>query len=321
MRLDLGSTLVAVAVLGGTAMADDDTLPAASTGESVAVSGSRRGVAQDYLVLPSGGEVTGQMRFITSDAVLGSTPLKFTDLALFGLDARWSLFSKLEIAGQVDFLPKQPSYTDEKPWQSVGVTMRSPIGRHVALAISGGGGHLIAHTGKWTREALSLEWRKPIEKDILTFDVQGGIDGLALSAPKTSASAFITEVAVQTSALFREPSGHWGAWLGIAYAVPVKSTGRDPTTDLKIDPQPRLDFHIGTVLSLVPKWDLYVDLAFIDRGDVGDPATRLPILDGGFDQRQIMFGVTRHISSKRSTHDYDHDRDDSGDSVRLSRLE
>lgn len=67
------------------------------------------------MVLPSGGELGGEWRFITSDPMLANQPLKFTDLALFDLAGRWSLFSKLEVSGQIAFLPKQPSYTSEKP--------------------------------------------------------------------------------------------------------------------------------------------------------------------------------------------------------------
>jgi hypothetical protein len=271
-------------------------------------SSSPRGVAEDYLVLPSGGELGAQMRFITAD---GDQPLKFTDLALFGLSARYSIFSKLELSANVDLLPKQPSYTDEKPWQSVGGGLRSPLGRHVALALSGAGGHLMAHEGMWTREAMTLEWKKPIH-ELVAFDVQAGVDALGLQAPNTHDSAFLTEVGVSTSALF-SLDRKWGAWGGISYAVPVQHSGHDPTTGLAIDPQPRLDFHAGTVLSLVKEWDLYADFAVIDRGDLGNPATRLPILDGGFDQKQIVFGVIRHIEGKQPT------VGESGDVMELSQ--
>ena len=288
--------------------------------QSVAVERSHRGVAQDYLVLPSGGELTAQLRFLTADAMgpLEGDAVKFTDLALFGLSARWSLFTKLELAAAVELLPKQPSTTDEKPWQSVGFALRSPLGRHVALAIAGGGGHLMNHTGMWTRQALTLEWKKPIHDEFLAFDIEAGVGGLGLRDPDTTRStAFLTEVSLRTTALFHEPKGHWGAWVGVGYAVPVQSSGRDPTTELAIDPQPRLSFHMGTVLSAVKKWDIYVDFAIVDRGDRGSPATQLPILDGGFDQKQIVFGVTRHIEHRRaprSTHD------DDGGPVRLGSL-
>jgi hypothetical protein len=307
---ELRWTLCALLTLGGTAIADSGR-PAASdmASEAVAVNRSHRGVAQDYLVMPRGGELTAQMRFLTADAMLDGDKLKFTDLALFGLSGRWSFFSRLELGASVELLPKQPSTTDEKPWQSVGVSVRSPLGRHVAIALSGGGGHLMNHSGMWTREALTLEWKKPIH-EILAFDIQGGVNGLGLSAPETTDStAFITEFSMSTTALFHDPRGHWGGWIGVGYAVPIQSSGRDPTTEVLIDPQPRLSFHAGTVLSIVKKWDLFIDFAVIDRGDLGNPATRLPILDGGFDQQQIVFGVTRHIEASPDRRD-DNDRDD-----------
>lgn len=301
MRPHLGLTLVAIASLGRSAAAETEV---GASGETPArVERSFRGVAQDYLVLPSGGELTAQMRFLTADALLDGERLRFTDLALFGLGARWSLFSKLELSASVELLPKQPATTSEKPWQSVGVTLRSPLGRHVALALSGGGGHLLAHSGMWTRESLSVEWKKPIH-EVLAFDVEAGVNGLGLAAKDTTSStAFMTEVTFRTNALFREPRGHWGGWLGVAYSVPVQASGRDPTTEMLIDPQPRVNFHAGTVLSLVDNWDLFVDFAIVDRGDRADRATQLPILDGGFDQQQVIFGVTRHIRSSREADD------------------
>jgi len=290
-------TLAALVALGGQARADSPDMPAATMAEDVAVRGSARGVAEDYLVQPSGGELTGDMKFIMADPLLGRQALHFTDLALFGLTGRWALFEKLELGASVDFLPKQPSYTDEKAWQSVGVTLRSPIGEHAAIALSGGGGHLLGSTGSWTRESLMFEWKKPIDREWLSFDMQGGLDGTGLV--QGDQGAYLTELVVQTSALFREPTSHWGGWLGISYALPVQHNGVDPTTDMAIDPQPRVDFHVGTVLAVVHQWDLFAEFAVIDRGDLANPATRLPILDGGFDQKQIIFGVTRQIDAPR----------------------
>lgn len=307
-------TLAAIFALGGTASAESIE-DGGTTDELTAVRSSSRGVAQDYLVLPRGGELTAQMKFVTAGPLLSDNKLEFTDLALFGLTGRWSLFSKLEVSASVDLLPKQPAYTDEKPWQSAGLTLRSPLGRRVAIALSGSGGHLMNHSGMWMREALMLEWKKSIDDDFLAFDVAAGINGLGLSAPDTTQStAFITELSVKTTAMFRVPNGKWGGWVGIGYAVPMQASGRDPTTEIRIDPQPRLDFHMGTVLALVPKWDLFVDFAVVDRGELSDPSTRLPIIDGGFDQRQVIFGVTRHIESK-SRRSYD-----DNDAIRIGAL-
>ena len=295
-------TLATLAILGGTAAAEDD---AGVAGEAISVrtAGSARGVAQDYLVRPAGGELTSQMRFLISEPSLGGEAMRFSDLALFGIGGRWSIFERLELSLEASFLAKQPSFTDEKPWQSVGGAIRSPLGKRSALQISAAGGHLIAHEGMWTKQALLLQWRKPIA-DIMQFDIAGGVDGVSLSAPRAP-SAFITEVALNTSVLFRAPNGVWGGWVGLGYAVPVAFRGQDPTTKMEVDPQPRLDFRIGTVLSLVDNWDVFAELAIVDRGDMENPATRLPILDGGFDQKQVIMGVTRHFAAKRRGRSHD----------------
>jgi hypothetical protein len=237
---------------------------------------------------------------VTSDPLLGGQPLRFSDLGLFTVSGRYSLFSRLELSAATTLVAKQPSYTSEKPWQSASFGLRSPIGERAALAIGGGGGHLLDHVGEWTRESMMIEMRKPIE-EYLSFDMQGGIDGITLTAPNAS-GAYLTEVAVQTAAHFRDPYSYFGGWIGISYAIPVASHGVDPTTNLALDPQPRLDFHIGGALSPVDSWDLYVDFAVIDRGDLSNPATRLPILDGGFDQRQLTFGLVRHFKPEHEGH-------------------
>lgn len=301
-------TLAALVSLGTIAQADSEPRMDAGSAETLALDyGSNRSVAQDYIVAPSGGEISAQMKFLMAEPIFGESEMKFSDLALFGVGGRWSVFEKLELSFGANFLAKQPSFTDEKPWQSIAGAIRTPIGRRAALQISGAGGHLIGHEGMWTKEALLLEWRKPIAK-VMQFDIAAGVDGVSLSAPRAP-SAFITEVAFATSALFREPTGHWGGWVGISYAVPVAFRGQDPTTGMSVDPQPRLDFKIGSVLSLVKNWDLYVDFSIVDRGDAEDPATRLPIIDGGFDQQQVIFGVTRHIEGKKRGRSNDDDDD------------
>src|ERR1700733_2228597 len=281
-------TLLIAGSLGRIAYADSDDSATVDAMTTAVMPTSHRGVAENYLVMPTGGELTGEMKFLTADAAMDGKPLEFTDVALFGLSGRWALFDKLEVSGAVDFLAKQPSYTDEAIWQSAQLGLRTALGKHVALAAAGGVGELIDHNGLWSRESLMLEWKKQVDREWLAFDIQAGLDGLQLNAPQTSAHAFFTEAGVQTSALFHEPTGHWGGWVGIAYAVPIYKMGEDPTTNVAIDPQPRVDFHLGTVLSIVQEWDLFVDFSVIDRGDASNPATQLPILDGGFDQKPIV---------------------------------
>jgi hypothetical protein len=81
-------TLLALVALGGTASADDPN----HLDEVLLIDGSQtshRGVAEDYLVIPQGGELTGQMKLITADDGLAGRPLKLTDLGLFGVSGRY----------------------------------------------------------------------------------------------------------------------------------------------------------------------------------------------------------------------------------------
>lgn len=294
----LAWTLLALPALGvATARAER---PSEESMADVAIAGSasHRGVAQDYLVAPAGGELTGQMRFLTADGgQLGDAPIRFSDVALFGLAGRWSVFSRLELSGHVELLPKQPAETDEKTWQSVGFGLRSPIASNtVALALDGNGGHLLGHDGSWFRQSIGLEIRKPVH-DILTFDVVGGADTTALVRHDHD-GGWLTELGVSGSALVHDPHGTVGGWLGLSYAIPVSTRGMDPTTDMPLDPQPRLDFRVGGVLSVAENWDVFAEYLVVDRGDRARAATQLPVLDGGFDQRQIIFGITRHVHGK-----------------------
>lgn len=293
------STLLLLASLGHIAFAEPQPEPSRPGTDAVMMGGTVRGVAHDYLVAPEGGELTGQMKFVMSDRALAGEKLKFTDLGLFELAGRYSLAEHLEIGGSLDVLPKQPSFTDEAVLQSAGGLVRIALDRKRAITISGGGGHLLAHTGAWTREAVTFEYKKPINREFLAFDMQVGVDEVTLGAPNAR-GAYLTEASFSAAALAHDPYGYFGAWLGLSYALPITSSGVDPTTAMPMDPQPRLDFHAGTGVAVDKSWDLYADLAVIDRGDLARPATRLPILDGGFDQLQVIFGVTHHFHEATS---------------------
>jgi hypothetical protein len=62
----------------------------------------------------------------------------------------------------------------------------------------------------------------------------------------------------------------------------------------------RRSFDLGTTLGLsvgawarsrTTGWELFAILTVVDRGELDDPSTQLPILDGGFDQTQLSLGV------------------------------
>ncbi|MEO7729917.1 MAG: hypothetical protein ABIY55_03015, partial [Kofleriaceae bacterium] len=79
--------------------------------------------------------------------------------------------------------------------------------------------------------------------------------------------------------------------------------GHDPVSGMALDPRPRLDLSIGNAVQLSDHWDLSVELSILDRGDRGAPATRLPVLDGGFDQIQLSVGITRRLELSTRSRD------------------
>src|SRR5437867_1654746 len=82
----------------------------------------RRGVAEEFNVLPSGLDVGAQLRSINADGGLGMGSLKLTDLALFDMQAQWAFRSHYELDGSVSVVPKQPSSTSEPVFQGGGLT-------------------------------------------------------------------------------------------------------------------------------------------------------------------------------------------------------
>jgi hypothetical protein len=61
-------------------------------------------------------------------------------------------------------------------------------------------------------------------------------------------------------------------------------------------PEPR---GAGAAVSLrADGWNVYTSYALIDRGELDKPETTLPILDGGFDQQQIVIGVEYRFDPK-----------------------
>jgi hypothetical protein len=264
------------------------------------VTRSYRSVPDGWLILPEGQELGAELRFVQArSGALSADELVFTDVAFLTLRARTVLGTRADLFAAVDVLPKQPSFTDELVWQgaTLGVNAQ-PWDRPFALWARVSGGPMLDRTGYWGQAGLGIDARKVLHR-IMTFE--GGASTL-VSALRPEADAmdraWLVEAAVSGSVLFHDPE-HWaGAWFGFAYSLPIVHRGVDPTTAMPLDPQPRLDVGLGVTLSFVDTWDVFVRGAVVDRGDLAAPATRLPILDGGFDQHQVVFGATWHSWSR-----------------------
>ena len=56
---------------------------------------------------------------------------------------------------------------------------------------------------------------------------------------------------------------------------------------------------LGALVGVTKALDLFVEISMLDRGDLEDPSTTLPILSGGFDQQRLLFGFNRRFGTRR----------------------
>ncbi len=260
-------------------------------------SGSSRGVAEEFLVLPEGAEVGGQLRTIMADGGLGTGALKLTDLALFDLDTHIAIAHHYELDATATFLPKQPSATSEDAFQGGSLTLRRDLATRTAIAISGTAGPLLGMHG-FDAGGAAFVTHKHRLNEIVTFALAAGASTTFIHPTMSIDHPVLVEAAGHAAVLVRVPENVWGGWLGVGYSLPAFHQGHDPVSGMMLDPQPRLDLDLGNAVRLAENWDLVIDLAILDRGDLSNPATRLPILDGGFDQIQFTIGVSRRILPK-----------------------
>ncbi len=264
-------------------------MEAAVSGHSYGGSAASRKSASP--ILPLGRlELGGELLLITADRDLSGEELRFTDVALFPLHVRASVARWLELSGQTTLLVKHSESMDEPVWQGGELGVRIPFGSVFAGTVRLGGGPLMFHSGKFWAEESSLMAKLPAN-EWMRFELRAGylLTALRYSGAATGSSS-IHEVMGHAEVQFGAEGG--GAWLGIDYYVPVASTTRAEA----LDPNVRLNLELGCVLS--PEhtdWDLYVSYAVVDRGNVERPGTTLPILNGGFDQRQWLLGVQYHF--------------------------
>jgi hypothetical protein len=272
---------------------------------TVASAGDVRAYAQDWLILPEGSAtVGGDLRFLTAEGGLGDEALRFTDVVLLDVNGRLALGGRGELFAGTTLLPKQPSRTGELLWQGSNVGGRVGFGERYAATARAAFGPALGHSGFWGTADVGVEARRSIHPTLRFQGLLGGsattlfLEGRPDSGTADRRLGF-GEVVVDGEVVFRMPNGEVAVWLGTQFRFPVARFASPASARAELEPQTRVNFRLGGVLSYIEDWDLYAEFIVTDRGELREPTTTLPILDGGFDQTTLLLGVTRRFDGKR----------------------
>jgi len=257
----------------------------------------------ERFVMPSGySEVGAELAFVTSDAVVTPKSLGFGDLALFRPSARRSFGDRVELSLGTSLLVKQPTGGHDWIWQgmSLGAVVEPWDG--YAFTLGAQGGPLLGGAGSVWSAAPGLAAKWSLDRDARVLlslsDDFTALDGRG----RLGAGAWLDEIVLGGEAQLGHRDA--AAWVGVDYAVPIAKHGNQPLspTPLALHPAVRLDLQVGGVLRVGDNhdWDLFAYYAWVDRGASDRPATLLPVVDGGFDQQQVVLGIQHRFGHHRS---------------------
>jgi hypothetical protein len=290
--------------------------PAARTAEltgTVDVGSSRQQGQDDVLSKRRELQVSSELTFVTSRGPMVGVPqLYFTDVGLWRTNLAYSISPRWRGAGAVGFLAKQPATIDESFWQSGALSVAFATSRRTSVALGVDAGSLLHGVGNHGGLALSLLARTRMN-EYVAWEGRLGAGATKLFFDDDDANAWFAEAAGtgEVQLCFGPCRLHYGAsWFGIDLAVPVYHHELDAAggTFRALDPRTRLGVTLGSYFNVSAHWDMLLTLAWVDRGDPEQPATQLPILDGGFDQVQLSVGLIWHVSiDKCGPHDRDPD--------------
>jgi hypothetical protein len=294
-------SLGAVLAVGGSAAAQ--ILPADSPsriGEADEYSGTPRSRATNAITMREGTwTLGGSLSFVTAEEppveFIGTDVLRLTDLVLLNVAGRYSL-GDVELYGATSLLPKQPRGTDALFWQGARVGLRWGLVEHFALSFATAGGPMLTESGWWSAGGVYVEARTTVHSTI-TFMGTAGASVSGLFAPGVgSTDAFGFSEALVGGEIILHAGGFAAFWVGVDFHIPVWASSDTPSgTAPFFDPGTRASVRVGAVLSYVEDWDLYAEYAILDRGEAEAPSTRMPLLDGGFDQQQLVIGVVKYF--------------------------
>lgn len=239
-------------------------------------------------------EIGVSLNFITSEPSLGGENLDFTDLMLLRLHTLFS-FSHFDLFAGADILPKQPSYTDEHPWQGALLGVRTTFADSFSAWTRAQGGPMLGRIGYWAGGDIAVGHHLDLQK-FLFVDTSLGFSHTQLFFDEDDGKNYLSdEIFTRIGLSVRDPKrGLFATWLNFDYYYPVHGS---PDA---IDPQPRVNMRLGALGAVSKRVDLFIEFSVLDRGDLEDLRTTLPILNGGFDQQTLIMGFMRHFGPERA---------------------
>lgn len=259
--------------------------------ESHAISGwDPRGDASPWLIAPADSLRLGlENVLVTADGdltpLLATPELALTDLVLLRLSAGYSIGGDVELLAGLTLVPKQPIATDAPALAGGVLGARVGLVEAWATSLVASAGPTIDGAGAWANGVWTVDARY-FANAYIVFDGSAGIGATTVSV--ASDTVALTELVFGGEAILQEPRKA-AITAGIDFAIPF---WHGEPESKPLDPQTRVSVHVAGILSLADQWDIALRGAVIDRGELNAPSSVLPILDGGFDQRQITLGVT-----------------------------
>jgi hypothetical protein len=247
---------------------------------------------RDALALPSGViELGGELALLTSSAELAGDAIAFTDVGLLRLRARKSFGGQLELFAATQLLVKEPSANDAELWQGALAGAQWLFAPDLAVSLQASGGPVLDGGDGFLTTSTTFTTKQKVDYHV-HFELGVGYAFTALDLAASGDRFFhVHEAHAYAEGQLGERSG--GMFVRFAYHLPFASSR-------ELDTTVKLDVQIGAVLVAGDErdWDVYAACALVDRGEENDPATTLPILDGGFDQQQWLFGVQHRFGAE-----------------------
>ncbi len=232
-----------------------------------------------------------------------SKALQFTDVVLFRVHGLLAIGKRVELFAGFDLLPKQPSYTDELVWQGALLGARVGFDSKFSAYARTQGGPGLGRDGYWVMGEAAMQAKLELAEKALFWDSTVGATYTQLFPDEPVTRRFWqTELLAETGLAIREKRGFFATWLTFSFHFPLvaRPLTSNPDGDRgALDPQTRVGVSLGVLAGVTRSLDFFIEVSTLDRGDLENAQTTLPILSGGFDQRRLLFGFNRRFGTRK----------------------